>query len=212
MATSSASKPTVLILIANGTEEIEFVTLYDVCVRAGFSVHSIGVGLETNHFVAKCSRNIRLIPDYPSLNDTPSTLLDNGTALILPGGAAGAKTFSADASVLRLIREYRNDGKHVACICAGTTALVASVADAAADGPQAAQKCRVTSHPSVKAEIVAQGWEYAADEERVVVDGRVVTSRGPGTALLFALTIVEILAGREKRMEVEGPMVCAEVL
>jgi len=48
--------------------------------------------------------------------------------------------------------------------------------------------------------------------QRVVVDGKVITSRGPGTAMLFALTIVEELCGKEKRNEVEGPMVCAETL
>lgn len=51
-----------------------------------------------------------------------------------------------------------------------------------------------------------------APVQRVVVDGKVITSRGPGTAMLFALTIVEELCGNEKRNEVEGPMICAETL
>ena len=64
----------------------------------------------------------------------------------------------------------------------------------------------------MKQEIVDQGWEYADDSERVVVDGKVITSRGPGTAMGFALKIVEVLMGREKREMVAGPMVVAEVL
>ncbi len=58
-------------------------------------------------------------------------------------------------------------------ICAGTTALVE-----AASRAEKPWKNRVTSHPSVKAQIVEKGWEYASDEERVVVDGKVITSRG----------------------------------
>jgi len=68
----------------------------------------------------------------------------------------------------------------------------------------------VTSHPSVQQEIVNAGWEYS--EERVVVDNKVITSRGPGTALLFSLTIVEALAGKAKREEVAGPMICPATL
>lgn len=109
----------------------------------------------------------------------------------------------------RLIREFRNEGKHVACICAGTTALVKSVSSGEGE---AGKTCKVTSHPSVKQEIVDAGWDYADEKQRVVVDGKVITSRGPGTAMLFALTIVEELVGKEKREEITGPMVCAETL
>lgn len=161
--------------------------------------------------IPRCSRNIRIIPDFPTPNDIPDRVVDAASILILPGGAPGAKTFCESEEVLRLIREFRNEGKHVAFICAGSTALVASTTAPEAKG-EASKKCKVTSHPSVKQEIVDAGWSYADDKERVVVDGKVITSRGPGTALLFALTIVEILAGKEKRDEVYGPMICAESL
>ncbi|KAK5148539.1 hypothetical protein LTR04_000620 [Oleoguttula sp. CCFEE 6159] len=142
--------------------------------------------------------------------------------VILPGGAAGSAAFCASDAALRLVREFRDEGKWVASICAGTTALVASVGthpDGGRGGGggsererESARRVRVTSHPSVKAEIVAAGWEYADEAERVVVCGKVITSRGPGTALAFSLALVEALAGREKREEVMGPMVCAETL
>lgn len=70
---------------------------------------------------------------------------------------------------------------------------------------------RVTSHPSVKKEIEDAGWDYD-DESRVVISGKVITSRAPGTAMGFALTIVEVLAGKEKRREVAGPMLSPDVL
>jgi protein DJ-1 len=139
----------------------------------------------------------------------PDRLVDTASILILPGGGPGAATFCSNEDTLRLIREFRNDDKHVAFICAGTTAMVASTQSASGN---AQKKCKVTSHPSVKGEIVEKGWQYAGDEERVVVDGKVITSRGPGTALLFSLTIVEQLLGKKKRTEVQGPMICAETL
>ncbi|KAF1996158.1 DJ-1 [Amniculicola lignicola CBS 123094] len=199
--------PKALILIADGSEEIEFVTPYDVLIRAGFEVTSVGVGLKEGGF-ATCTRNIRILPDHPTLSSLPAPPSPSLTfdILILPGGGPGAKTFSTTSSVLGLIYDFRAAGKWVAAICAGTTALVAS------QDKHGGEKVKVTSHPSVEKEIRGMGWEYADGGERVVVDGRVVTSRGPGTALLFSLTIVELLAGKEKRDEVAGPMVVAETL
>jgi protein DJ-1 len=114
------------------------------------------------------TRNIRIVPDQPSL-PTPSAHQDYDI-LILPGGAPGAKTFSSDDAVLELIHNFRSQDKYVAAICAGTTALAAS------EEKYTTGKKKVTSHPSVKEEIKAKGWEYS--EERVVVDGKVITSRG----------------------------------
>ncbi|KAF2257223.1 DJ-1 [Trematosphaeria pertusa] len=196
--------PKALILVADGSEEIEFVTPYDVLTRAGFDVKSAGVQLK-NEGYAHLSRNIRLLPDFPTLLSLPhQTAHETHDILILPGGAPGARTFCATPAVLEMIVAFKNAGKHVAAICAGTTALVAAQKKFGGD------KGTVTSHPSVRKECEAEGWAYS--EERCVVDGRVVTSRGPGTAMLFALTIVELLCGKEKRDEVAGPMIVAETL
>jgi len=190
--------PSATILIADGSEEIEFVTIYDVLVRAGFDVKSVGVDLKNNY--VNCSRNIKLVPDSTTIPSKPES-----TILLLPGGAPGAKAFCKNGSVLALIRAYRDAGHYVGFICAATTALVASVADAGkTEGLDSAKKCLVTSHPSVKKEIIEAGWEYS--EDRVVVDKKVVTSRGPGTAGEWALKIVELLLDKDKREEVSGPM------
>jgi protein DJ-1 len=114
------------------------------------------------------TRNVRIVPDYPDLTSAPSP--GEYDILILPGGGPGAKTFSSSPPVLDLIDRYRKGGKWIAAICAGTTALVA------AEQAHAHGKSRVTSHPSVVEEVRGAGWDYS--EERVVVDGRVVTSRG----------------------------------
>ncbi|KAF1809158.1 DJ-1 [Eremomyces bilateralis CBS 781.70] len=196
---------TALVLIADGSEEIEFVTPQDVLIRAGFFVTSAGVNLEHNY--ATCSRNVRIVPDHLSL----SASLPFRDILILPGGGPGAATFASSPMVRDLIRAYREQGRWVAFICAATTALVASAEHDGATG-DGARKVRVTSHPSVKEAIVKRGWDYAPDSERVVVDGKVITSRGPGTAMLFALTIVEQMLGKETRDAITGPMICADTL
>ncbi|KAF2658450.1 DJ-1 [Lophiostoma macrostomum CBS 122681] len=196
--------PKALLLIADGSEEIEFVTPYDVLTRAGFEVQSAGVELKNPQY-AHMTRNIRIVPDHPTLSSVPHQNAHEAfDILILPGGAPGAKTFCAHDAVLQLVADFRKAGKYVAAICAGTTALVASLKRFGGE------KREVTSHPSVQGEIEEGGWAYS--EERVVVDGRVVTSRGPGTAMLFALTIVEQICGKEKRDEVAEPMIVSEKL
>lgn len=101
---------------------------------------------------------------------------------MLPGGAAGAQTFSSNAETLALIRRFRDEGKWVGAICAGTTALVRSAEEgrnlSGKTEMESGRRARVTSHPSVKEEVQKAGWEYADEKERVVVDGKMITSRG----------------------------------
>ncbi|CEQ42198.1 SPOSA6832_04002 [Sporobolomyces salmonicolor] len=121
----------------------------------------------------------------------------------------GAKIL-ADTQFETLKEEHKDDfdavsNKLVGCICAGS--LAAKTAGIGLG-------LRITSHPSVKGDL-EKHYEYI-DDERVVVDGNLVTSfvaprsspsfRGPGTAIDWALTIVQILAGKAKRDEVAGPM------
>lgn len=171
-----------------------------VLTRAGFKVTSLGINLRNDYVT--CTRNIRILPDTTT---APQELYD---VLILPGGGPGAKTFCQSEVAQKLIHTYRDAGKYTAFICAATTALVASVHGAGkTEGLESTKPARVTSHPSVKDEIVGAGWDYAPDEERVVIDGKVITSRGPGTALEFSLKIVEVMVGKEKAREVAGLMI-----
>jgi putative intracellular protease/amidase len=117
------------------------------------------------------TRNVRIIPDTNLDDLSPATAHETYDILIIPGGGPGAATFCKNHAVLGLITNFRDAGKWVAAICAGTTALVA------AQGKKGgAQKIKVTSHPSVKEEIEKEGWVYS--EERVVVDEQVIASRG----------------------------------
>ncbi|KAI0766274.1 DJ-1 [Irpex lacteus] len=188
-----------LVLIADGTEEMEFTITYDTLVRAGVSVTSAYVPAESDNGAgyssppfAKGSRGINILPDtyFSPQEATP----DKFDLLVIPGGAKGAETISSSSPVQHLVRRYLEEGKFVGMICAGS--LAASTAGL--------PKQPLTSHPSVK-EKLNKDFEYS--DEPVVVSGRLVTSRGPGTTFPFVFTLVELLLGKEKRAEVVGPMV-----
>ncbi|EAU83931.1 hypothetical protein CC1G_10336 [Coprinopsis cinerea okayama7 len=189
--------PSAVVLLADGTEEMEFTITYDTLVRAGVQVVSAFVpaqspGASVSPPAAKCSRGVRILPD--SYLDPTECGPDKHDLLVIPGGAVGAATMSANATVQKLIQAYLDKKKYVGMICAG------SLAARTAKLP----KQPITSHPSVRGDLEAD-FEYS--EDPVVVSGTLVTSRGPGTAFPFALTLVELLCGKEKREEVRSPMV-----
>lgn len=116
--------------------------------------------------------------------------------LVLPGGLGGAKTLASSKEVGELLKEQESAGRFIAAICAAPTALRAH---------EVGFGKSLTSYPSVK-ECLVEGGKYQYKEDRVVVDGKLITSRGPGTAFDFALKIVEQLQGREKAVEVAKAM------
>ncbi|PAV20374.1 DJ-1 [Pyrrhoderma noxium] len=128
------------------------------------------------------------------LSSTPETVAD---LLVVPGGAKGAETISQNEEVQKMIRAQVEAGRFVGMICAGSLAAKTS-------GLGKKEKLPLTSHPSVKAELDT---EFDYQEDPVVTSGKVITSRGPGTAFPFSLTLVEKLLGPEKREEVQSPMI-----
>jgi len=190
-----------LILIADGTEEMEFTITYDTFVRAGIACTSAYVVADgsqnTTPIVATGSRGIKFLPDvlFSKINEIHgATKFD---ILIIPGGAKGAATMSESPAVQSLVRDYIEQDKIVGMICAGSLAALTSKLP----------KQPLTSHPSVKEQLQSD-FEYK--EDSVVVSGKLVTSRGPGTTFPFALTIISILLGPEKRKDVSSPMVFPE--
>lgn len=170
-----------LVLITEGTEEIECTVVVDILRRAEFSVCI--AGLDGKECV-KCSRDVRICPDI-ALSDAKNNDYD---IVILPGGPA-YKTFIASQEVKALLEKQEKADKWIAAICASPSVL-------AAHGIAKGKK--ITSYPSVKDQIVQTG-EYKYVEEITAVDGKLITSQGPGTTFDFALTIVENLGGKEIR-------------
>ncbi|CAO3692102.1 unnamed protein product [Umbelopsis ramanniana] len=188
-----------LVLLANGTEEMEFVIPVDVLRRAEITVTTAGVGLKNGTY-AECSRGVKILPDVEAEHIGISWNQDDFDAIIIPGGAGGAKVLSESVLVQRLVSSFYEKQKIVAFICAGT--LVAKSAGVP-------EGHKVTSHPSVKEQLEDV---YKYSEDRVVVDQNVITSRGPGTAFLFALTIVEQLVGKQVVDKISPPMILSNAL
>jgi len=175
-----------LVLLADGTEELEVVTVIDLLRRA--RVHVVVAGLHDGPVTA--SRGVRLMAEC----EIDSQQLDTFDALILPGGAGGTRCFEEDERVLDLIRQASARPMILAAICAAPRALHRA---------NVLRGKRVTSYPGA---LHPHDPSYTYVEESVVEDGWLVTSRGPGTAMDFALTLVARLCGAEVRDEVEGPL------
>jgi len=180
--------PSAVLLLSEGAEEMEAVISADVMRRGGIDVTIAGVeGTES----VTCSRNVVIKPDV-SLSEALKKEYD---AVVCPGGLKGAEHLSASEVVGKLLKKQEERGGLIACICAGPLALKSH---------GIGKGKRVTSHPSVSAQFKDSGYTYS--EDRVVVDGKLITSRGPGTTFEFALAIVEMLEGKEKRDSLVAPM------
>lgn len=180
----------VLIPLAQGCEELEAVTIIDLLRRAGIEV--VTAGLQEG--LVKCSRGTVILPD----DVLDNVLNDHFDMLVLPGGLPGADHLDADVRIHQLLRDMAEKGCFTAAICAAPKVLAGA---GLLDGR------RATGYPGVLQAAVLHKTEVT--EDSVVSDGNVITSRGPGTAMDFALTLIEVLLGKEQRQAVENPLVRA---
>jgi 4-methyl-5(b-hydroxyethyl)-thiazole monophosphate biosynthesis len=178
--------PTVLVPLAQGCEEIEAITVIDILRRAGITVISAGL----NALPVRASRGTVLIPD----TTLESALERSYDMVVLPGGQPGSNNLKADARILSLLNTMARNDKYIAAICAAPSVLATA---GLLDGK------RATSFPGALDTFPKVHQQAAA----VVEDGKLITSRGPGTAMDFALTLVERLVGFAKRKEVEAGLV-----
>lgn len=172
--------PTVLVILAEGFEEIEALTPIDVLRRAGavVTVAALGDGV---HVTGRSG--VTLHADT-TLSAVAGVLFD---CVVLPGGP-GVAQLRKDARVLDLARVQFGRGGWIAAICAAPVVLKSA---GILDGR------RYTAHFSVSAEL-----PDALLNERVVLDGRLITSRGAGTSLDFSLSLAEQLFSVGKASEI----------
>jgi 4-methyl-5(b-hydroxyethyl)-thiazole monophosphate biosynthesis len=176
---------TVLVPLAQGCEELEAVTIIDLLRRAGVTVTV--AGLVAGPVTA--SRGVVLLPDT-----TLDAVLDQDFDLVvLPGGLGGAQRLEADRRISALLRRMAEQGRYVAAICAAPRVLV---------NAGLVEGRTITAYPGVLDDQEGIRLSSAA----VVRDGTFITSRGPGTALDFALTLIETLCGRASRDNVEAAL------
>jgi 4-methyl-5(b-hydroxyethyl)-thiazole monophosphate biosynthesis len=174
-----------LVPLADGVEEMEAVIVIDTLRRAQWEVTSAAIGDQT----VEASRGIRLVADA-RWNDIDPSAYDT---MVLPGGAEGARRLASHAGVLETVRVFAATGRTVAAICAAPLVLQAA---GILEGREA------TCHPSVRADLTAA----SAGNGRVIVDGNVITSQGPGTAFEFALTLIRRLDNPRKAADVAEAM------
>ena len=175
----------VLVPLAQGCEELEAVTVVDLLRRAGIEVVTAGLDEQP----VRASRGLVLLPDMT----LDRALLQEYDMIVLPGGLPGADNLGNDARIIERLQSMSIAGKYTAAICAAPRVLARA---GLLDGK------RATCYPGALEANTVPGLDCR--DTPVVMDGTVITSRGPGTAMDFALTLIELLAGKQQRDEVEA--------
>lgn len=177
----------VLVPLAEGFEELEAISIIDILRRADIDV--VVAGLTDGP--VKAARGTVVVPDM-SLDDALQRDYD---MVVLPGGMPGAANLNEDPRVHEMLKMMANSGKFTGAICAAPMVLAnAGILDGK----------RATSFPGFVDKMDLPTVDYTGVP--VERDGKVITSRGAGTALDFALELVDALAGREKRDAVEAAL------
>jgi len=177
----------VLVPLAAGCEELEAVTIIDLLRRAGIEVNTAGLEAGPD----EASRGVVLIPDM-TLDEALSIDYD---MVVLPGGGPGSERLDADNRIRDLLIKMAESEKFTAAICAAPKVLNNA---GLLEGKEA------TCYPGVLGNSDLPGLNT---DQPVVQDGKVVTSRGPGTAIDFALTLIENLTDSATRNNVEAGLV-----
>jgi 4-methyl-5(b-hydroxyethyl)-thiazole monophosphate biosynthesis len=169
----------VLVLLANGFEEVEAITPIDYLRRSGITVVTAALGPSKTLTGA---RGVPVIADIPLEEAGGAAPYE---AILLPGGMPGASNLAASPAVTALIKDFVAADKWVCAICASPAVILAPLG--------LLRGRRFTCYPGAE-EGLTDG-EWSADP--VVVDGKLITSRAAGTAALWALTIIRRLLGEE---------------
>ena len=182
----------VLIPLAQGFEDLEAVTIIDLLRRADINVAT--AGLEAGPITG--SRGTVILPDL-----TLATILENNQLpeydmVVLPGGQPGATNLKNDARVIELLNKMAKTNKYLGAICAAPAVLAHA---------GLLSKRRVTAYPGT---LTAENYpDIILMADSVVLDDKIITSRGPGTAMDFSLQLIELLTGKQTRDKIEAALV-----
>jgi 4-methyl-5(b-hydroxyethyl)-thiazole monophosphate biosynthesis len=173
-----------MVPLADGFEDIEALTVVDILRRAGIKVDTVGV-VGT---VIVSRSDVRVFADK-KISDINA---DDYDAIVLPGGTQGVQNLSRSSRLIEILKDFNKKGKLIAAICAAPSVLakIGLLDDK-----------KATIFPGMEKELPKPR------AERVVVDGNIITSQAPGTAIEFALAIVGKLLGKEKAYQVEKDLV-----
>ena len=179
----------VYIFFADGFEDIEGLTVVDLLRRAGIDIKTVSIKETTQ---IQTSHGITMLTDT-TFSETDFTDAD---MLVLPGGMPGTKYLAAYKPLPDLLTDFNSKGKKIAAICAAPSVF---------SGLGFLKGKKATSYPSFMEVIAKDGAQTS--EDSVVVDGNITTSRGLGTAIDFALSLIAQLENDEKAKEIAESVV-----
>ena len=166
-----------LVLVADGSEEVEVVTVVDYLRRAGIEVDLVSVKAGRK---IKGAHDIFMGADYTIDEIDP----DEYFGIYIPGGLEGVYAIRENKKVLDIIREMNEENKTVSALCAGPSVL---------DYADVLENRKFTCYPGFEDNI--KSGKYI--DERLVLDENIITSKGPGTAADIAFALVEQIKGEE---------------
>jgi 4-methyl-5(b-hydroxyethyl)-thiazole monophosphate biosynthesis len=178
---------TVMVPVADGTEELEAVAMIDILRRAGAAVTVASV---SGNRQITASRGVVIVADT-LIDDCMDQVYD---LIVLPGGIPGAEHLRDSSALTRLLKGQRDREGLYGAICASPAIVLEH------HGLLAGR--RATCHPG----FVEQLSNKDLVDSIVAADGNCLTSRGAGTAVEFALVLVELLYGRDKRQDVAASL------
>lgn len=184
--------PSVLIPIADGTEELEAITIIDCLRRAGVEVTVASV-MDNSQITA--ANGTRIVADC-MIADCTGKAFD---MITLPGGIPGADHLAASAELEQLLAAQQQADGWVTAICASPAVVLGK--HGLISGKNA------TCYPGFEAGLSDGG--ASIKEGNVIIDGKLVTSRGPATALPFALELITQLCGAEKSQEIASGLLAS---
>jgi protein deglycase len=164
-----------IVILADGFEDIEAITVIDILRRAGIEVTACGLDSKK----VKGSKGIVI--------DSDEMLEDNDIeydACILPGGMPGSENLAKSENVKKILLEMDNQGKIIGAICAAPAIVLAPLG--------VLNDKSATCYPGME-EAFSDSTDFKVDD--IVIDGNIITSRGPATALKFAIALVDALCG-----------------
>lgn len=184
----------VLVAIAQGSEELETVTIVNVLRRADIDVELVSCDTSTE-LAVQCARGMTLMADKHITNATAQHF----DAIVLPGGMPGAANLGQCEPLLTLLKQQQVKQQWRAAICAAPAQVLAK--------NDLIGQAKVTAYPSFQDQLPAAQLQLS----NVVIDNhhKLITSQGPATAMEFALTLVEQLTNTERREQVANAMLVA---
>lgn len=190
----------IYIFLAEGFEEIETLATVDILRRGGVNVKTVSIN---EGISVQGAHGILVITDMNRSRFEAEAYFDGTTesdVLVFPGGMPGTKNLAEDVKLMELMKRHYAEGGTLAAICAAPGLVISQL--------PSLEGRRFTCYDGFEAAPITKGGEYV--KAPCVTDGNLITGRGPGCAVDFALAIVEHLKGSALAQEIRASMMISE--